>query len=282
MYAIAFSMSPSCCHVSNPRRDRTRAAGMREPDALEPLDRLLEVRAGARRRDAQESPSGLPARGARRCAEGSPTSSSACSMYRWAFSLAPSDAARSAARTSRRLDALPELACVACLGIELESREDMGGDDLDELLVAVLPLLLEVSGRRQMPRLALFARERLVRHLAQEVLEEAELPALGRAGIRPGARGPPSARAPPASVSRSLSPEPDTAASAALLNVLPSTAASWTTERSSAGKPSRRAAISAWRVSGTSSASIGPVGRYSSPTCSSRPRSMSMRTVSTA
>ena len=59
----------------------------------------------------------------------------------------------------------------------------MGGDDLDELLVAVLPLLLEVSGRRQMPRLALFARERLVRHLAQEILEEAVLPALGRAGV---------------------------------------------------------------------------------------------------
>ena len=79
--------------------------------------------------------------------------------------------------------AASELARVVGLGIELERREEVGGDDLGELLVAVQPLLLEIGGRRQMPRLALLARERFVRNLAQEVLEKAVLPALGRAGV---------------------------------------------------------------------------------------------------
>ena len=248
-----------------PRTPRSPPRNAHGPSAREPKSRHLTrplVELGARAVGCQRARA--PAR-----------SSAARSRF------APRMAARSPARSEHRLGSLPQLERIGCVGVELERREQVRGDDLDELVVALLPLLLEMRGRRQMPRLALLARERLVRHLAQEILEEAELPRSGDRGSTWSERT--SFRTSAASsVSRSPSPEPDTAASAALLKVLPSTAASWTTERSSAGRPSRRAAISAWRVSGTSSASIGPVGRYSSSTCSSRPRSMSMRTVSTA
>ena len=67
-----------------------------------------------------------------------------------------------------------------------------------------------------------------------------------------------------------------------LLKVFPSTAASSSSRRSGTVKPSSRAAISACRVSGTSSASTAPVSRYVEPSWTSRPRSSSIRTVSTA
>ena len=73
-----------------------------------------------------------------------------------------------------------------------------------------------------------------------------------------------------------------TAASPFTVNDLPSTEASCSTECSSADSPSSRDAMSACRVSGTSSSSIGAVGRYASPSRITWPRSSSIRTVSTA
>ena len=60
----------------------------------------------------------------------------------------------------------------------------MEGDDLDGLLFTIEPLLLHVLGRCQMPSLALAPRHRLVGNLAEQVLQEAVLPALRGAQIR--------------------------------------------------------------------------------------------------
>ncbi len=77
----------------------------------------------------------------------------------------------------------PQLERIGCVGVELERRQQVRGDDLHELVVALLPLLLEIRGGRNVPRLALLPRQCLVGDLAQEILEEAVLPTLGRAGI---------------------------------------------------------------------------------------------------
>ena len=75
---------------------------------------------------------------------------------------------------------------------------------------------------------------------------------------------------------------PVTAIAPSLVNALPRTDASCSSRRSSAVSPSSLAAMSAWSVSGTSRSSIRAIGvnRFASFTTS--PRSMSMRTVSTA
>ena len=84
---------------------------------------------------------------------------------------------------------------------------------------------------------------------------------------RPRARGARAGRAPASAASSVASVGPaDTAASPADVKLWPSTAASWTSARSAGSSASRRAAISAVRVSGTASSSRSP----SAGTC--RPR----------
>ena len=87
---------------------------------------------------------------------------------------------------------------------------------------------------------------------------------------------------PPSSGSSRSGLPPPRAATASPVKVLPSTAPSWSSRRSEGASPSRRAAIRAWRVSGTSRSSMAPATRWRSPWRSSRPRSSSIRTVSTA
>jgi len=87
-----------------------------------------------------------------------------------------------------------------------------------------------------------------------------------RAGIGLDGQHPPWRRAPPKEPARGRAREsPESAASAAGVQVLPRTDASWTNRRSGADSPSSRAAMSAWSVSGTSRSSTGPVGRYTGP-----------------
>ena len=183
MYAIAFAMSPSCCQVSNPRRDRTRAAGCVSPMPSNPSIAASKcVRAsGARRPKIAIWPARSWSSAAR---SGLSASSSACSKYRCALSFAPRVAARSPASDEHRLGVRPQLERIGCVGVELERRQQVRGDDLHELVVPLLPLLLQIRGGRNVPRLALLPRQCLVGDLAQEILEEAVLPALGRAGIR--------------------------------------------------------------------------------------------------
>ena len=110
-----------------------------------------------------------------------------------------------------------------------------------------------------MPRPPLPLRERLVGDVPDEVLEEAVLAVLGRARIGLDAE-------------HLLADEPGedrlelllgAAAERAerlLVNVLPSTAPSWSSRRSSGERPSRRAAISACSVSGHLERPISPAG----------------------
>ena len=62
--------------------------------------------------------------------------------------------------------------------------EQMRCDHLRHVLVGAVERALEGVDRGEMPRLAVAARERLVRDLAQKLLQEAVLPALGPARIR--------------------------------------------------------------------------------------------------
>ena len=136
-------------------------------------------------------------------------------------------------------------------------------DDLDHLFFIVRERAEQVLGGCQMPGTPLSLRERLVGNVSNEVLKEAVLAVLGRARVG-------------LHTEHLLPREGDEhrlevgvgarrAANASLVKVLPSTAASWSSRRSSAGSPSSRAAISACSVSGTSSASISPVSRYTVP-----------------
>jgi hypothetical protein len=59
----------------------------------------------------------------------------------------------------------------------------VGRDDLDRLLLGLSGRLVEVLGGREMLRLPVRPRERLVRDLLQEVLEEGVLAALRRARV---------------------------------------------------------------------------------------------------
>ena len=135
----------------------------------------------------------------------------------------------------------------------------MRGDDLDDLLLD--QRLLEERRGREMPRLAVGLGERLVGDLAQQVLEEAVLPVLRRARVGLDAEDLLAGERGEDRLELGLAAASDSDASACFVNVLPSTAASWTTRRSAGGSPSSRAAISACSVSGTSSDSIVPVGR---------------------
>ena len=73
------------------------------------------------------------------------------------------------------------------------------------------------------------------------------------------------------SVSTSSSGIPVTAAMPCFVNVLPSTDPPWTSRRSSAERPSSRAATRACSVSGTSSVSIGPVTLKDGPVVDEQP-----------
>ena len=76
---------------------------------------------------------------------------------------------------------------------------------------------------------------------------------------------------------------PLTSASAVSLNVWPSTDATWSSERPSAGRASSLAATSAWRVVGIARSPSSRVGRYvPSSALARRPSATSIRTVSTA
>ena len=70
------------------------------------------------------------------------------------------------------------------VGLELEGGEVVGRDDLDHFLFSPAPARLEEAGRGQVPHLAVAARERLVRDVADEVLQEAVLAALRRTRIQ--------------------------------------------------------------------------------------------------
>ena len=111
-----------------------------------------------------------------------------------------------------------------------------------------------------MAALALPLGERLVGDVADEVLQEAVLAALRRARIGLDAEHLLAHERREQRLELGSAALPETAASACTVNVLPSTAPSWSSRRSSGETPSRRAAISACSVSGTSSVSISPVG----------------------
>ena len=128
----------------------------------------------------------------------------------------------------------------------------MGGDDLDDLLLGDAEARLEVSGGGQVAALPVAARERLVGDAADEVLEEAVLAALGGARVGLDAEHL-LANETRRSGSSSASESPESAATDAFVNVLPSTEASCSRRRSSGASPSRRAAIRPCSVSGTSS-----------------------------
>ena len=173
----------------------------------------------------------------------------------------------------------PDLGCVVGIGHRLIRGEIMRGDDLDHLLLG--PALLELGGRCKVASLAVGLRERLVGDLAQEVLQEPVLPVLGRTRIglddehllaRQRAEGGVELAVSETGQRRERLPRERLAEHRRVLDhaALP------------AGRPSRRAAISACSVSGTSSASTAPVSVYTGPSCTSAPRSSSIRTVSTA
>ena len=134
----------------------------------------------------------------------------------------------------------------------------MRRDHLDHLVV-VSEGSAQVGGGGEVPGTTLSLRERLVGDVAHEVLEKAVLAVLGRAGVGLHAEHL------LARERREQRLDLDVGArergQRVLVNVLPSTAASWSSRRSSAGSPSSRAAIRACSVSGTSSASTGPVSR---------------------
>ena len=135
----------------------------------------------------------------------------------------------------------------------------MRRDHLDDLVLVGGERPRQILGRSQVLRPPLALRKRLVGDVPDEVLQEAVLAALRRTRIglhtehllahERGEQRLELASAAPAS-----------AASASGVNVLPSTAASCSTRRSSADRPSSLAAISACSVSGTSSEPISPTG----------------------
>ena len=133
--------------------------------------------------------------------------------------------------------------------------EVVGGDDLDDLLLAQRRCSRGTPRRRGAAPCGPPSPASRRRPCARGPGGSRTGRARASAG-RPGRRAPPCGRARTRIGSSSASGCPPSAASACLVNVLPSTAASWTSRRSSAGSPSRRAAIRACSVSGTSSDSI--------------------------
>ena len=137
----------------------------------------------------------------------------------------------------------------------------VGGHHLDDLVFLRNPDRLEVASDRNVLRLPLLLRERLVHASLDDVLEEGVHPALRRAGIGLDRKHFLAHEGRLPCASSSASSIPVTASAPCFVNVLPSTDASWTMRRSSVVRPSSRAAMSASSVSGTASVSTGPVGR---------------------
>ena len=163
------------------------------------------------------------------------------------------------ARPHERLAGLlADLVRVVGVGGDAIGVEEVRGDDLGDLLLAQ-PLRQE-AGRGQVAGLAVAVRERLVGDVPDEVLEEAVLPVLGRARIGLDAQHLLADERREQRLELGLV-RPVRATIAAFGNVFPRTAPSWSRLRSSPGRPSSRAAISACSVSGTSSAPISPTGR---------------------
>ena len=130
------------------------------------------------------APAALPAAVRSRASSCASSARSAARAYAVAASLfAPREAARSPARASVSQTVFAELSGFVGVGLELERGEVMRGDDLDDLLLATRPRRLEERGCGEMPGLAIALRERLVRDVSHEVLEEAVLPPFGRAGV---------------------------------------------------------------------------------------------------
>ena len=119
----------------------------------------------------------------------------------------------------------------------------------------------QVRGGSQVPGAALALRQRLVRDVPHEVLEESVLAVLGRTRVGLDAEH---LLAYEDASSGSISTSEPASAETPRVNVLPRTAPSWRSRRSSAVRPSSRAAMRACSVSGTSSASTGPVNRIRS------------------
>ena len=188
-------------------------------------------------------------------------SAAARSKARCASAFAASEAARSAARTSIVARAAAQVCGVRRVRHCLERGHVVRGDDLDDLVLLGAEGVREELRRGEVLRLALAARERFVCDALDDVLQERVLAALGRQRIGLDGEDLLAQRATARSGSSSGSARPLSELSPCLMKVLPSTAPSWTIRRSSADKPSRRAAISACSVSGTSSFSTAPVGR---------------------
>ena len=90
---------------------------------------------------------------------------------------------RAVARTNKRLTRLVlDLGCIGRVRRRLVRRQVMGGDHLDELVLLGVRGL-EVRGRGEMPRAPFPLRERLVRDVTDELLEEAVLPVFRRARV---------------------------------------------------------------------------------------------------
>ena len=181
----------------------------------------------------------------------------------------------------RVADRLAKLSCFLGVGLELERGEVVRGHDLDDLLLAARPRGLEERSCGEMPGLAIALRERLVGDASNEVLEKAVLPAFGRARVGLEEEDLLAHEAPRSGSRSSFAAAGDRgerfdderlAEDRGVLD-----------ELALRGLEAVDAeATSACSVSGTASVSISPTTRYEPFACSSCPRFISIRTVSTA
>ena len=134
----------------------------------------------------------------------------------------------------------------------------VGREDAGRLVVAEL---LEVAGRREVPRPAIAPGERPVGDLAQERLGEAVLAALRRprVGVEDEDLAPD--ERPQARFDRRRVVAPGSRRARRAGSVWPRTAPSWRRARSAGSSASSRAAMRAWSVSGTARSPRSPVGR---------------------
>ena len=130
----------------------------------------------------------------------------------------------------------------------------VGGDHLNDPILVARPCPFQVFGSGEVPDPPVLLRERVVRHLLHERLEEPVLAVVGRPRIVFDRQEFLADQGGEQVISRS-SGRALNAASAGRGNVLPSTAPSCNSARSCAGRPSRRAAINPWSEPGTSSSS---------------------------
>ena len=80
---------------------------------------------------------------------------------------------------------LPNVGRIVRVRDRLVGVEQVGGDDLDDVVVLVAGSRDQVVGRREVPRPPVALRHHVVRHPTDEVLEEAELAALGGQRVGP-------------------------------------------------------------------------------------------------